>query len=192
VLRVAFSPDSVTVGGKAITRRKDLQQQGYTFDDATRVLTIRHTTSRDVDIQGKSNLVPPSYITFDDPHLPAGTLLSGQYPSGVIDWGEDEWQIGTPYGKFGTFTLALADPEAQHAQFHFYTPHIFEGLDVYNGGDADATVLIRSPEIREISFTIKPKELRRLRTEWRDTSSQVFFDITNGQTLRFDNLAYHR
>jgi hypothetical protein len=192
VLRVDFSPDSVTVGGKAITRRKGLEQQGYTFDDAKRVLTIRHTTSRDVDIQGKSNLVPPSYITFDDPHLPAGTLLSGQYPSGVIDWGEDQWQIGTPYGKFGTFTLALADPEAQHAHFHFCTAHIFDGLDVYNGGDADATILIRSPEAREISFIIKPKELRRLRTEWRDTSSQVFFDITDGQALRFDNLAYHR
>ena len=192
VLRLDFSPDSVTVGGKAISRRKDLEQQGYTLDEATRVLTIRHTASRDVDIQGKSNLLPPSYITFDDPHLPAGTRLSGQYPSGVIDWGADEWQIGTPYGKFGTFTLALADPEARHAQFHFYTPRIFAGLDVYNGGDGDATILIRSPEIREISFTIKPKEVRRLRTEWRDPSSQVFFDVTNGQALRFDNLAYHR
>jgi hypothetical protein len=116
--------------------------------------------------------------------------LSGQYPSGVIDWGDGEWQIGTPYGKFGTFTLALADPKASHAQFHFYTPHIFEGLDVYNGGDADAIILIRSPEVREMSFTIKPKELRRLRTEWRDTSSQVSFDLTKGQGLRFDNLAY--
>jgi hypothetical protein len=196
VLRLDFSPDSVTVGGKALTRRKDLDQQGYTLDDATRVLTIRHSTSRDVDIQGKSSRVPPSYITFDDLHLPAGTRLSGQYPSGVIDWGQagadDEWQIATPYGKFGTFTLALADPQAQHAHFHFYTPHIFDGLDVYNGGDADATIVIRSPEIREISFTIKPRELRRLKTEWRDTSSQVSFDITNGQFLRFDNLAHHR
>jgi hypothetical protein len=192
VLRLDFSPDSVTVGGKAVARREDLAQQGYTFDDATRVLTIRHTTSRDIDIQGKTNRVPPSYITFDDPHLPAGTLLSGQYPSGVTDWGQGEWQIATPYGKFGTFTLALADPQAQHAQFSFYSPRIFAGIDVYNGGDADATIKIRSAEIREISFTIKPKELRRLRTEWRDPTSQVLFDITNGQSLRFDNLAYHR
>src|ERR1035438_5278720 len=117
VLRLDFSPDSVTVGGKVITRRKDLEQQGYTYQDATRVLTIRHTTSRDVDIQGKSNRVPPSYVTFDDPHLAAGTRLSGQYPSGVIDWGEGEWQIGTPYGKFGTFTLALTRSKTQHAQF---------------------------------------------------------------------------
>jgi hypothetical protein len=191
VLRLDFSPDSVTVGGKTVARRKDLDQQGYTFDDATRVLTIRHTTSRDVDVQGKSNRFPPSYITFDDPHLPAGTVLSGRYPSGVIDWGDGEWQIGTPYGKFGTFTLALTDPKAQHAEFRFYSPRVFQGLDVYNGGDADATILIHSPEIREISVTIKPKELRRVRTEWRDASSQVFFDITNGQALRFDNLAYH-
>jgi hypothetical protein len=192
VLRLDFSPDSVTVGGKAVARRKDLAQQGYTFDDATRVLTIRHTASHDVDIQGKSHRVPPSYITFDDPHLPAGTLLSGQYPSGVIDWGQGEWRIATPYGKFGTFTLALADPQAQHGQFRFYSPRVFAGVDVYNGGDADATILIRSPKLHEISFTIKPKELRRLRTEWRDPSSQVLFDITNGQSLRFDNLAYHR
>jgi hypothetical protein len=55
---------------------------------------------------------------------------------------------------------------------------------------AIATVTVRSPEVREMSFTIKAKELRRLRTGWRDPSSQVSFDITNGEKLRFDNLAY--
>jgi hypothetical protein len=51
---------------------------------------------------------------------------------------------------------------------------------------------MRSAGIRKISFTIKSRELRRLRTEWRDSSARVFFDITNGQALRFDNIAYHR
>jgi hypothetical protein len=32
--------------------------------------------------------------------------------------------------------------------------------------------------------------LRRLRTGWRDASSAVFFDLKNGENLRFDNLAY--
>jgi hypothetical protein len=190
VLRLDFVPDSVTAGGKTISRRKDLSQEGYTFDDTTHALSIRHTSSRDVDIQGKSGRVPPSYITFDDPHLPAGTPLLGQYPSGVIDWAKGDWQIGTPFGKFATFTLALADPKAQHAEFHFATPLIFAGVDVFNDGDSDATVTIRSPEIRDISFTIKPRELRRLRTGWRDPSSRVSFDFVNGQSLRFDNLAY--
>jgi hypothetical protein len=190
VLRLDFSPDAVTVGGKPVTRRRDLEQQGYTFDEATRVLTIHHTTSRDVDIQGKSNLRQPAYVTFDDPHLPGGAPLSGQYPSGVIDWGKGEWEIGTPYGKFGTFTLVLQDPKAKHAEFHFPVPYVFVGLDVYNGGGTAVTITIRSPEVREVSFTIKPKELRRLKTEWRDASSQVSFDIENGEDLRFDNLSY--
>ncbi len=116
----------------------------------------------------------------------------GQYPSGVIDWSKGDWQIGTPFGKFATFTLALVDPKAQHAEIHFSTPHIFAGVDVYNDGDADATVNIRPPEIRDVSFTIKPKELRRLRTGWRDPSSSISFDFVNGQSLRFNNLAYRR
>jgi len=192
VLRLDFVPDSITVGGKAISRRKDLAQEGYTFDDTSHVLSIRHTSSRDVDIQGKSNRVPPSYITFDDPHLRAGTPLLGQYPSGVIDWGKGDWQVGTPYGKFATFTLALADQKARQADFEFHTPRILAGIDVYNDGDTDATITIRSPEIREVSFTIKPRELRRLRTGWRDPSSRVTVEVTNGQALRFDNLAYLR
>jgi hypothetical protein len=49
---------------------------------------------------------------------------------------------------------------------------------------------VRSPETREASYTIKPKELLRLRTGWRDPSSRVVFDFRDGQTLRFDNLAY--
>ncbi len=192
VLRLDFVPDSVNVGGKPITRRKDLDQEGYTIDDATHALYLRHTTSRDVDIQGKSDRVPPSYITFDDPHLPAGTPLVGQYPSGLIDWGKGEWHIGTPYGKFGTFTLAVADPASHHVNFQFASPYIFAGIDVYNDADTDTTFTIRSPELRELSFTIQPKELRRLRTAWRDPSSQVSFDFSNAAVLRFDNLAYLR
>jgi len=57
-------------------------------------------------------------------------------------------------------------------------------------GASDATVTIHSPEIREQSFTIKPGEVRRIRTGWRDASTAVVFDLKNGEGLRFDNLAY--
>jgi hypothetical protein len=190
VLRLNFTPDSISVGGRPISRRKDLQHEGFVFDDKNQTLSIRHTSSRNVDIQGKSDQAPPSLITFDDPHLPAGTLLLGQYPSGVIDWGSGVWKIGTPYGKFGTFTLALSDPNTTRAEFNFYSPRIFAGLDVYNDGDKDATLTLRSPETRETSYTIKPKELLHLRTGWRDPSSKMIFDFTDVHALRFDNLAY--
>ena len=190
VLRLDFVPDYVTAGGRTIRRRGDLAREGYTFDKTTGVLFIHHTSSKDIDIEGKSDRVPPTYVTFDDPHLAAGTRLVGQYPSGVIDWGKGDWEIATPYGKFGTFTLALTDAKAPQAEFRFYAPRVFVGVDVYNGGDSDATVALRSPENREMSFTIKPGELRRLRTGWRDPSTGVAFQFANGEKLRFDNLAY--
>jgi hypothetical protein len=49
------------------------------FDDSTRVLRIRHDDARDLDVQGKGGNVPPHYVSFDDPHLQAGTVLKGQY-----------------------------------------------------------------------------------------------------------------
>ena len=192
VLRLDFVPATVTVDGKAISRRNDLEQEGYTFDDAARTLTLLHTSGRDVDVQGKTGEAAFLYVTFDDPHLAAGTPLTGTYPAGVVQWREGDWQIGTPYGKFGTFTLALADPGKQQSAFDFASPRIFAGVDVYNDGDLDATVTVRSSEMREMAFTLKAKELRRLRTGWRDPSSQVTFEFVHGDKLRFDNLAYRQ
>jgi hypothetical protein len=108
----------------------------------------------------------------------------------VIDWGTGAWRIHVPNGAFGTFNLSLADPTAKTAGFRFYAPRIFDGVDVYNGGSSEATVTVHSSERRELSITIKPGEVRRLRTEWRDPSSAVIFDLKNGEGLEFDNLAY--
>jgi hypothetical protein len=190
VLRLDFKPEFVTANGKPLNRRKDLDAPGFTFDGSTRVLRIRHGNARDIDIQGKDGKAPPQYITFDDPHLLAGTVLNGQYPSGVIDWGADQWRINVPEGRFGTFNLALADSTAKTAEFSFYWPRIFVGVDVYNGGTSEATVTVHCPEIREMSFTIEAGTMRRLRTGWRDASSSVAFELKNGEGLRFDNLAY--
>jgi len=190
VLRLNFAPDFITANGKPLGRRGDLDQPGFVFDDSTRVLRIRHDDARDIDIQGRGGNIPPHYVSFDDPHLQAGTVLRGQYPTGVIDWGEGAWRINVPEGAFGTFNLALVDSKATTAEFRFYWPRIFVGVDVYNGGASDAMVTIHSLKIPALSFTVKPAELRRLRTGWRDVSSSVAFELKNGEGMRFDNLAY--
>jgi hypothetical protein len=190
VLRLDFVPEFITANGKPLGRRKDLDQPGFTFDDSTRVLRIRHDAARDIDVQGKGGNTSPYYVSFDDPHLPADTVLKGQYPTGVIDWGADIWRINVPEGAFGTFNLALVDSKTSSAEFRFCWPRIFAGVDVFNGGKSDATVTIRSPKIREVSFTVKPGELQRLRTGWRDVSSSIIFELKDGAGVRFDNLAY--
>jgi hypothetical protein len=195
VLSLDFIPNSIDVGGRPIGRSShavDLTSEGYSFDEKMHTLTIRHTSSRDVDIQGDSGSRPPSIVTFDDPHIAAGTTLTGTYPGGVIDWGPGAWQIGAPSGKFGTFTLALSSPAPERTAFRFVDPVVFVGMDAYNGGESDATITVSSPETREATFVLKPGELRRIRTGWRDPSSRVDFAIPNGEAIRFDNLAYLR
>jgi hypothetical protein len=202
VLRLNFVPDSVMAGGEAVPRVDLIKftqsgHDGYSFDEKTHVLRLRHASSRDIDITGPGGPLPAQFITFDDPHLAAGTPLTGEYSSGVIDWGKaGAWQIGTPVGKFGTFNLqpmnrlrpvqAVGNPLG----FDFPSPRIFIGIDAYNDSDKESTITISSPQAREVTFTLKPKELQRLRTGWRDPVSRVAFDLRNRASLRFDNLAW--
>ena len=62
-----------------------------------------------------------------------------------------------------------------------YVPGVFAGVDYYNGGTSEATVLVHTPELREVSFTINAGQLQRLRTGWRDASSEVKFEFKNGK-----------
>src|SRR5271169_5042346 len=163
VLRLDFVPESVIADGRPLARTKVLPStgSGFTFDDATHVLRIRHDAARDIDVQGSGGNAHPLYVTFDDPHLAAGTALDGAYPSGVIDWPHDEWKIGIPEGKFGTFNLIPANPAPGQLEFSFHSPRIFAGIDVYNGGSSEATVTLRSEKLTDVVVSVHPGELRR-------------------------------
>ena len=192
VLRLSFVPDTVMADGIPLRRLKELSGSGYTFDSSTRVMRIRHNAARDIDIQGKSGPVVPSIVTFDDPHIAAGTQLNGGYPTARIDWGNGVWKISPPGGKFGTFHLALADPAGRTAELRFSSPRIFAGIDVCNDGPEAAEITFRSPEQKDQVITLRAGELRRIRTGWIKPSSAVEFELRNAGSLRFDNLAYAR
>jgi hypothetical protein len=196
VLRLNFVPQSVSANGRRLARLSTLDREGFVFDDSTRVLRIRHDRARDIDVQrndlaAKVENGPARYLTFDDPHLPAGTELDGPYPSGVMEWRPQEWKIGTPEGKFGTFNLVPFSPKEQHGELVFRWPRIFAGIDVYNGASSESSIAIRSEGLPEISCLLKPGELRRVRTGWQRASLRVTLEWKNGQGLRFDNLAYY-
>jgi len=190
VLRLDFAPESITVGGKPVGPRRDLDQDGYIFNTDNHTLYIRHTNGRDISVQGNGGQGALSFVTFDDPHLAAGTPIPSQYPIGVIDWTPGEWKIGVPQGKFSTFTLMRADGTKSQATFRFDTPRVFAGIDVYNAGENDATVVVRSAALPDRAMTIRSKELQRLRTGWHDPSSNVSLEFRDAEALVFDNVAY--
>jgi hypothetical protein len=190
VLRLNFEPDAVSAGGHKLTRHTDLEQEGYTFDDATKVLRIRHEQSRDVDVQGPATKPIASIVDFDNPHVGANVPLQGQYPSGVIDWGTDTWKVCPPAGRMSTFSLCAANAHTTEEQFRFFFPRILMRLDVYNPLDHDVTLKIRAPEMEERTFTLKAGQLQRIGTGWMDRASEVVMESDGLAALRFDNLAY--
>ena len=190
VLRLNFALESVWSGGHKLARRADLQQEGYTLDDATRVLRIRHDRSRDVDVQGAAAEPVPLVVDFDNPHVAANSVLRGEYPSGVIDCGRGQWKVCQPGGRMSTFSLCAADSSAQKAQFRFFYPRMLMRADVYNPTAREIVLTLRAPEMREVTFTLKPGQLQRIKTGWMNRASAVSLEADGLSSLRFDNLAY--
>ena len=189
VLRLNFVPDGVFADGRALTRVPDLSRVGYTFDEATRVLRIRHDHARDVDIEGAASEPVPLTVNFDNPHLGANVALRGQYPSGVIDWGDGQWKVCAPRGRMSTFSLCAAG-QAMKAQFRFAYDRILLRLDVYNSMNTESRLKIHSPEASEVEVTLKPHELRRVKTGWVDRVSSVALESESLPSLLFDNVGY--
>jgi len=190
VLRLDFEPDTITAGGHALALRVEpMKGEGYSFNRATHVLRIHHRRSGDIVVEGSGGQAPSAVITFDDPHQLANTVLAGEYPVGLIRWRDDQWQIGVPTGRFGTFNL-MRHGDAPGASFEFAAPHVFVGIDVYNPGPEEATVAMRCSDAQRVSVTVSPDQLLRVRTGWREPCPQVAFEFTGGTLLRFDNLAF--
>ena len=190
VLRLDFVPEVVMADGRPLRQLKTLAASGYVFDAATGVLRILHNGARNIDIRGKPGHLVSSIVTFDDPHLAAGTVLNGGYPTARIDWGSAVWKISPPAGKFGTFHLAVVDAAARSAELRFPSPRIFIGIDAYNDGPSEQTITIRGPEQQASTVTLHAGELRRIRAGWTQPSSLVEFEFQNARALHFDNLAY--
>ncbi len=190
VLRLAFTPESVWSGGRKLARRNDLAQEGYTLDDATRVLRIRHDHASDVDVQGTGGEPIPLVVDFDNPHVGANVPLRGQYPFGVIDWGRGEWKVCPPGGRMSTFSLCTVGGNDTEARFRFVYPRVLMRVDVYNPTDQEIVLTIGAPEMREVSFHLKAGRLQRVRTGWMNGASGVSLESDGLSHLRFDNLAY--
>jgi hypothetical protein len=189
VLRVDFEVTKVSAGGLPIQRRSDLSQEGFVFDESTRVLRIRHRRSGVVHIEGSGGNPAPLLVTFDNPHQPAETILRGEYPKNVIRWEGDSWSIHAPSGKFGTFHLATSQ---ETATFQLRNKEVFVGIDVYNAGATPASLRIQCPESEELTAFVDPGALKRLRTGWRLPCARVTFALSPGAKLEFDNLAYYQ
>jgi hypothetical protein len=59
----------------------------------------------------------PTVVTFDD--ISANQSLNGQYPSGQIDWGTNQWSVADPWGAFTTHSISYPSSGPTSGSFSF-------------------------------------------------------------------------
>lgn len=125
-------------------------------------------------------------ITFDD-KAGQDQVLSGEYPTGVINWGSNNWWHSAPWHLFTTKSVTFNGSGINLASFTFIAPKKLIKLDAYNGG-IQTTLKMQCTGNPDKSVTISSNQLTTITTDWSNTCTTVTFSSTNGWDTNFDNL----
>jgi hypothetical protein len=133
-------------------------------------------------------------ITFDDRPRP-NSVLVGEYPRDVANWGLNSWWHAAPTGKFTDRSVSFNGNKASSATEAWISligMYRLEKLDIYNAGTQATTVtlvcdsLVAQPAA---SVVVGPNQLMpNFMTGWQHPCANVQARSTNGWATNFDNL----
>jgi Malectin domain len=126
-------------------------------------------------------------ITFDDLSNP-NRVLSGQYPTGLIDWGTNAWYLSGPWGAFRTNSFSFNGPSHTSGQLTFLSPRRLVQLDAYNGGTVSSTVTVSCAGQSAKQVSVAVRQLLTISTSWTSACSPVTISSSNGWDTNFDSL----
>jgi hypothetical protein len=133
---------------------------------------------------------PPSgsttTVNFDNLSNPNRTL-NGQYPSGVINWGNNRWYLSGPYGAFTTNSVGFNGAGPTSASFTFVNARRLVRVDAYNGDSSATTVTLSCAGQPTVTVSIPARTLRTVTTNWSGTCTSVTVGSSNGWETNFDN-----
>jgi hypothetical protein len=125
-------------------------------------------------------------VTFDD-RAGQNQPLSGQYPSGVIDWGTGQWWHSGPFGSFTTKSVSFT-AGATSRTLTFVTPRRLVSLQAHNGGGSTTIALSCAGQPTK-TVVLAAGQSATIATGWTGTCTTVTVSSSNGWDTNFDNLA---
>jgi hypothetical protein len=126
-------------------------------------------------------------VTFDDlanPNRP----LSGQYPTGVIDWGSGAWWLASPWGRFASNSISFIDAGPTTASLTFLSPRVLLQADAYNGGNVASTITLSCAGQPTRSWSLGVGQMATFQTGWTGACTSVTVGSSNGWDTNFDNM----
>jgi plastocyanin len=130
--------------------------------------------------------VAPEVVTFDDT-IGQDRVLAGQYPSGVIDWGTNQWYLSAPWRLFTTKSVGFNGPGRTSESFSFVSPRTLVQIDAYNGGTVASTVTLACAGQPTVSSTVGVNRIVTISTGWTAACSSVQVSSSNGWNTNLDN-----
>lgn len=125
-------------------------------------------------------------VTFDD-LAQQNRPLNGQYPSGLIDWGNGAWFLSGSYGAFDSNSIGFNGAGPTSANFRFITPRRLVQVDVYNGSNRQpSTVTVSCAGQPTVSVNVPALRFVSIATGWTGTCSTVSLGSSNGWDTNFD------
>ena len=125
-------------------------------------------------------------VTFDD-RPGENQPLTGEYPSGVISWG-DGWYHAGPTGLFTTKSLRFNESWRTNVSFTFVAPRRLVSLQAYNSGSQATTITISCAHLPTKQVVVGAGQAPTIDTVWTGTCARVTLQSGNGRATFFDNL----
>ena len=126
-------------------------------------------------------------IIFDD-KSGQNQNLTGQYPTGVINWGSAHWYHSGPWGLFTTKSISFRSGSQTSGTLTFINPRRIVSLQAYNGGSVASTVTISCTGNTTKSQSVPVGQVVTISTAWTNTCTTVTMTSSNGWNTNFDNI----
>jgi hypothetical protein len=163
--------------------------------------TLGTATIRSRAVDDSGNLETPSAgatitvsgvirVTFDDQNNP-NRVLSGQYPSGVINWGTNNWYLSGPWQLFTTNSVGFNGAGPVSKSFTLINPLRLVQVEAYNGGNTASTVTIACAGQTTVNQVVAAHSRVTLATAWTTRcSGTVTIGSSNGWDTNFDTFLF--
>jgi hypothetical protein len=126
-------------------------------------------------------------VTFDG-LSPVNRALSGQHPTGMIDWGTSRWYLSGPWRQFTTNSIGFNGAGSTTESFTFVGSHLLRQLEAFNGGSTASAVSVACAGRPTVSLNLPANQRTTIVTNWTGNCTTVTISSSNGWDTNFDTL----
>jgi hypothetical protein len=115
-------------------------------------------------------------------------VLTGQYPTGLIDWGRSEWRVGSGGSTVPSSGLS---PAGESGSFTFVEPHYLVSVQAHNFGDQTAHLTLWCDSRDAKGVSLSAGQVGTIETNWTRACSTVTLELNDAPQTTLGNVVIY-